>query len=185
MIVNVDVWMIFMLLINMPILGPMIRKIKILYLFKFKVSNFLLNLGQSRTRMHFFHQNLKRNLKRFTWYKTNYLTKQHFFYIKFTDKHQGRITSLQASRILCWISTHTLVYGPNAPALDGLCIWMMQISSMYIGHEEDFNFILFNHFQSKCLLDTGPWWPLYMNGIALMHINWSLGGRCICLLSLN
>jgi hypothetical protein len=32
--------------------------------------------------------------------------------------------------------------GPNAPALDGLCIWMMQISSMYIGHEEDFNFIL-------------------------------------------
>jgi hypothetical protein len=31
--------------------------------------------------------------------------------------------------------------GPNAPALDGLCIWMMQISSMYIGHEEDFNFI--------------------------------------------
>ena len=33
--------------------------------------------------------------------------------------------------------------GPNAPALDGLCIWMMQISSMYIGHEEDFNFILF------------------------------------------
>jgi hypothetical protein len=29
--------------------------------------------------------------------------------------------------------------GPNAPALDGLCIWMMQISSMYIGHEEDFN----------------------------------------------
>jgi hypothetical protein len=32
--------------------------------------------------------------------------------------------------------------GPNAPALDGLCIWMMQISSMYIGHEGDFNFIL-------------------------------------------
>jgi hypothetical protein len=32
MIVNVDVWMIFMLLINMPMLGPMIRKIKILYL---------------------------------------------------------------------------------------------------------------------------------------------------------
>ena len=32
--------------------------------------------------------------------------------------------------------------GPNAPAIDGLCIWMMQISSMYIGHEEDFNFIL-------------------------------------------
>jgi hypothetical protein len=32
--------------------------------------------------------------------------------------------------------------GPNAPALDGLCIWMMHISSMYIGHEEDFNFIL-------------------------------------------
>ena len=32
MIVNVDVWMIFMLLINMPILGPMIRKIQILYL---------------------------------------------------------------------------------------------------------------------------------------------------------
>jgi hypothetical protein len=36
-----------------------------------------------------------------------------------------------------------------------------------IGHEEDFNFILFNHFQSKCPLGTGPWWPLYMNGIAL------------------
>jgi hypothetical protein len=32
--------------------------------------------------------------------------------------------------------------GPNAPALDGLCIWMMQISSMYIGHEEAFNLIL-------------------------------------------
>jgi hypothetical protein len=32
---------------------------------------------------------------------------------------------------------------------------MMQISSMYIGHE-DFNFILFNHFQSKCPLGTGP-----------------------------
>jgi hypothetical protein len=46
--------------------------------------------------------------------------------------------------------------GPNAPALDGLCIWMMQISSMYIGHEEDFNFILFNHFQSKCPLGNGP-----------------------------
>ena len=43
----------------------------------------------------------------------------------------------------------------------------MQISSMYIGHEEVFNFILFNHFQSKCPLGTGPWWPLYMNGIAL------------------
>jgi hypothetical protein len=38
--------------------------------------------------------------------------------------------------------------GPNAPALDGLCIWMMQISSMYIGHEEDFNFILI----SFCLI---------------------------------
>ena len=35
-------------------------------------------------------------------------------------------------------------------------LYMMQISSMYIGHEEDFNFILFNHFQSKCPLDTGP-----------------------------
>ena len=32
--------------------------------------------------------------------------------------------------------------GPNAPTRDGLCIWMTQISSMYIGHEEDFNFIL-------------------------------------------
>ena len=32
--------------------------------------------------------------------------------------------------------------GPNAPALDGLCIWMMPISSLYISHEEDFNFIL-------------------------------------------
>jgi hypothetical protein len=42
---------------------------------------------------------------------------------------------------------------------------MMQISSMYIGHEEDFNFILFNHFQSKCPLGTGPRWPLYMNGM--------------------
>ena len=31
-----------------------------------------------------------------------------------------------------------------------------QISSMYIGHEEDFNFISFNHFQSKCPLGTGP-----------------------------
>jgi hypothetical protein len=30
----------------------------------------------------------------------------------------------------------------NAPSLDALYIWMMQISSMYIGHEEDFNFIL-------------------------------------------
>jgi hypothetical protein len=39
--------------------------------------------------------------------------------------------------------------GPNAPALDGLCIWMMQISSMYIGHEEDFNFILI----SFCLIN--------------------------------
>ena len=38
--------------------------------------------------------------------------------------------------------------GPNAPALDGLCIWMMQICSMYIGHEEDFNFILI----SFCLI---------------------------------
>jgi hypothetical protein len=38
--------------------------------------------------------------------------------------------------------------GPNASALDGLCIWMMQISSMYIGHEEDFNFILI----SFCLI---------------------------------
>jgi hypothetical protein len=37
--------------------------------------------------------------------------------------------------------------GPNAAALDGLCIWMMQISSMYIGHE-DFNFILI----SFCLI---------------------------------
>ena len=46
---------------------------------------------------------------------------------------------------------------------------MMQISSMYIGHEEDFNFILFNHFQSKCPLGTGPWWPLYMN----------TGARCV------
>jgi hypothetical protein len=45
--------------------------------------------------------------------------------------------------------------GPNTPALDGLCIWMMQISSMYIGHEKDFNFILFNHFLSKCPLGTG------------------------------
>ena len=34
--------------------------------------------------------------------------------------------------------------------------YMMQISSMYIGHEEDFNFILFNYFQSKCPLGTGP-----------------------------
>jgi hypothetical protein len=34
--------------------------------------------------------------------------------------------------------------GPNAPVLDGLCIWMMQISSMYIGHEEDFIFIGFS-----------------------------------------
>jgi hypothetical protein len=34
---------------------------------------------------------------------------------------------------------------------------MMQISSMYIGHEEDFIFISFNHFQSKCPLGTGPW----------------------------
>jgi hypothetical protein len=57
--------------------------------------------------------------------------------------------------------------GSNAPALDGLCIWMMQISSMYIGHEEDINFILLNHFQSKCPLCTGPWCPLYMNGIVL------------------
>ena len=47
--------------------------------------------------------------------------------------------------------------GPNAPALDALCICMMQISSMYIGHEEDFIFISFNHFQSKCPLGTGPW----------------------------
>ena len=38
--------------------------------------------------------------------------------------------------------------GPNALALDGLCIWMMQISSMYIGHEEDFNLILI----SFCLI---------------------------------
>ena len=38
--------------------------------------------------------------------------------------------------------------GPNAPAIDGLCILMMQISSMYIGHEEDFNFILI----SFCLI---------------------------------
>ena len=37
-----------------------------------------------------------------------------------------------------------------------VCIYMMQISSMYIGHEEDFNFILFNYFQSKCPLGTGP-----------------------------
>ena len=38
---------------------------------------------------------------------------------------------------------------------------------MYIVHEEDFNFILFNHFQSKCPLGTDPWWPLYMNGLFL------------------
>ena len=38
--------------------------------------------------------------------------------------------------------------GPNAPALDALCICMMQISSMYIGNEEDFNFILI----SFCLI---------------------------------
>jgi hypothetical protein len=39
--------------------------------------------------------------------------------------------------------------GPNVPALDGFCIWVMQISSMYIGHEEDFNnFILI----SFCLI---------------------------------
>ena len=36
----------------------------------------------------------------------------------------------------------------TTPALDGLCIWMMQISSLYIGHEEDFNFILI----SFCLI---------------------------------
>jgi hypothetical protein len=48
-----------------------------------------------------------------------------------------------------------------------------------------FNFILFNHFQSRCPLGTSPWWPLYMNGIALMHVHWSWGGRWICLLSLN
>ena len=34
--------------------------------------------------------------------------------------------------------------------------YMMQISSMYIGHGEDFNLIFFNHFQSKCPLGTGP-----------------------------
>ena len=34
--------------------------------------------------------------------------------------------------------------------------YMMQISSMYIGHEEDFNITLFNYFQSKCPLGTGP-----------------------------
>jgi hypothetical protein len=38
--------------------------------------------------------------------------------------------------------------GPNAPALDDLCIWMMQISSLYIGHEEDFDSILI----SFCLI---------------------------------
>jgi hypothetical protein len=32
--------------------------------------------------------------------------------------------------------------GPNAPALDGLCIRVMPISSLYISHEEDFNLIL-------------------------------------------
>jgi hypothetical protein len=40
---------------------------------------------------------------------------------------------------------------------------------MYIVHEEDFNFILFNHFQSKCPLGTDPWWPLYMNGLFLFR----------------
>jgi hypothetical protein len=34
----------------------------------------------------------------------------------------------------------------------------------------------------KCPLGTGPWWPLYMNGIALMHVHWLWGGRWICLL---
>ena len=57
--------------------------------------------------------------------------------------------------------------GPNTPALDGLCIWIMQISSMYIGHEENFNLILFNQFQS------------------LMHVHWPCGGHWICLLPLN
>jgi hypothetical protein len=47
-----------------------------------------------------------------------------------------------------------------------VCIYMMQISSMYMGHEEDLNFILFNYFQSKCPLGNGPWWPLRMDGIA-------------------
>ena len=37
-----------------------------------------------------------------------------------------------------------------------VCIYMMHISSMYIVHEEDFNFILLNHFQSKCPLGTDP-----------------------------
>jgi hypothetical protein len=47
--------------------------------------------------------------------------------------------------------------------------------------------VKFNHFQSKCPLGTGPWWPLYMNGIVLMHVrvHWSWGGRWICLLSLK
>ena len=65
------------------------------------------------------------------------------------------------------------------PALDGLCIWMMQISSMYIGNEEDFNFILFNHFRSKCPLGTGPWWPLYMNGIQCSHACTLVMGRML------
>jgi hypothetical protein len=34
----------------------------------------------------------------------------------------------------------------------------------------------------KCPLGTGPWWPLYMNDIALMHVHWLWGGRWICLL---
>jgi hypothetical protein len=50
-----------------------------------------------------------------------------------------------------------------------VCIYMMHISSMYIVHEEDFNFILFNHFHSKCPLGTNPWWPLYMNGLFLFR----------------
>ena len=66
-----------------------------------------------------------------------------------------------------------------------VCIYMMQISSMYIGQEEDFNFILFNHFQSKRPLGTGPWWPLYMNGIALMHVRVARGSMVPRYLMLN